>query len=359
MRLERHHLTNRAPKKDLAKVVGEIGGAQAQVMSAAELQIAVRVDCSVEDVRKALWKEKSLVKTWLMRGTLHLIPGKDLPLYTAAMGKRWVRLNKAWLTFMQVSEPEVWEFVDLIGDSLSGTPMTREELIAVAAKGRPERIREALKSGWGGMLKPASRNGMLCFGPSRGQNVTFVRPDAWLGSWRDVDPEYALVETARRYLRTYGPATKDDFARWWGNWPGVGVAAWKGLQAELTTISVEGFKSQMLSADLKRLPSPSADLSVQLLPNFDPYLMGHNNRDHLFDPTHRGKVSRAAGWISPVVLADGRVLGTWSHVVAGKTLRIEVEPFKSLPARVKSEVRARAESIAKALDLAKTEVKFA
>jgi hypothetical protein len=87
--------------------------------------------------------------------------------------------------------------------------------------------------------------------------------------------------------------------------------------------------------------------------------MGHSNRDHLFDATHRSKVSRVAGWISPVVLADGRVLGTWSHVAANKTLRIKVEPFKSLPVNVKTEVRVRAESIAKALDLPKTEVKFA
>jgi hypothetical protein len=359
MRLQRHHLTSRAPKKDLAKVVGDINGVQAQVMSAAELQVAVRVDCSVQDVRSALWKDKTLVKTWLMRGTLHLMPGKDLPLYTAAMSRRWVRMNNAWLKFMQVSEPEVWQLVDAMGAALSGTPMSREELIAVVARDQPARVREALRSGWGGMLKPAARNGMLCFGPSRGQHVTFVQPQEWLGSWRKVDPEDALVDAARRYLRTYGPATKDDFVRWWGNWPGVGVAAWKGLEAELTTVSVEGFKSQMLSADLETVPSLSPALSVQLLPNFDPYLMGHNNRDHLFDPTHRGKVSRAAGWISPVVMADGRVLGTWSHVAAGKTLRITVEPFKSLPARVKSEVRDRAESIAKALDLAKTEVKFA
>ena len=70
-RLQRHHLTRRAPKKDLAKVGGEIGGAQAQLMSAAERQIATWVDCKVADVREALWQEKSLVK-WLMRGTLHL-----------------------------------------------------------------------------------------------------------------------------------------------------------------------------------------------------------------------------------------------------------------------------------------------
>lgn len=359
MRLERHHLTHRAPRKDLAKVVGEIGGVQAQVMSAAELQVAVRVDCSVEDVRNALWKEKTLVKTWLMRGTLHLIPGKDLPLYTAAMGKRWIRVNKAWLKFFNITEAELWELADAIGAALDGKPMTREELIAVVAKGKPERLRDALKSGWGGMLKPAARNGRLCFGPSRGQNVTFVRPDAWIGSWREVDPEDALVDAARRYLRAYGPSTKEDFARWWGNWPGVGAAAWKGLEPELATVSVEGRKAQILSADLKSLAAPRPGVSVQLLPNFDPYVMGHSNRDHLFDATHRWKVSRVAGWISPVVLADGRVLGTWSHVAAGKTLRIEVESFKSLPAKVKSEVRVRAESIARALDLPKAEVKFA
>ena len=78
-RLERHHLTLRAPKKALSQVVGEIGGVQAQVMSAAELQVGVRVECRVDDVRDALWKRKTLVKTWLMRGTLHLVPSKDLP----------------------------------------------------------------------------------------------------------------------------------------------------------------------------------------------------------------------------------------------------------------------------------------
>jgi hypothetical protein len=358
MRLERHHLVQRAPKKDLAKVVGEIGGVQAQLMSAAELQVAVRVDCSVEDVRNALWKEKALVKTWLMRGTLHLIPGKDLPVYTAAMSKRWIRVNKAWLKFFNVTEAEVWDLTDAIGAALNGKPMTREELVALVAKGKSERLREALKSGWGGMLKPSARNGKLCFGPSRGQNVTFVRPDAWIGSWLDVDPEVAIVDVARRYMHAYGPATKEDFARWWGNWPGVGKAAWAGLESELTNVSVEGTKAQMLTADLKSLPSPSASLSVQLLPLFDPYLLGHNSRDHLYDPVHRSKVSRTAGWISAVVLADGAVLGTWSHVAANKTLTISVVPFKSLQAKVKTEIRRRAESIAKALDLPKNVLKF-
>jgi hypothetical protein len=144
-----------------------------------------------------------------------------------------------------VTEPELRKVVDEIGDALNGNPLTREELIDVVGKGRSARIREILKSGWGGMLKPAARAGRLCFGPNRGQSVTFVRPQDWLGSWRDVDPDQALVEVARRYLRAYGPATKSDFQRWWGNWPGVGSAAgtWTHTLTDKTLrVTVEPFR---------------------------------------------------------------------------------------------------------------------
>src|SRR5262249_48956538 len=175
-RLHRHHLNGRASTQDLAKVVGEIGGAQAQVMSAAELQVAVRANCKVTDVRDALWQDRTLVKTWLMRGTLHLARAADLPIYTAAMGRRYIKVANSWLKFWPLTEAELWQLTDDIGAALDGELMTREELIAVVAKGKPPRIRQALSSGWGGMLKPAARNGRLCFGPSRGQNVTFVNP---------------------------------------------------------------------------------------------------------------------------------------------------------------------------------------
>ncbi|MEA2656496.1 MAG: hypothetical protein QOI23_1861, partial [Chloroflexota bacterium] len=237
-RLAGHHLDKRAPAKDLTRAVGDIGGAQAQVMSAAELQIGVRVDCKVADVRTALWKDRSLVKTWLMRGTLHLVPATDLPLYSAAMSTRWVRTLAAWLKFVQLTEPEFVSILESIGDALDGNPMTRDELIAKVAHGRSAHVREVLKSGWGGMLKPVARRGLLCFGPNRGQSVTFVKPEHWLGSWNELDPDEALIEVARRYLRAYGPATKVDFARWWGAWSGVGTAAWAGLAGELVPVSV-------------------------------------------------------------------------------------------------------------------------
>jgi hypothetical protein len=349
IRLARHHLDERAPKSKLAVVVGEIGAVQAQVMSAAELQVAVRVDCTVQDVRDALWKRKTLVKTWLMRGTLHLTRAADLPLYTAAMGRRWIKPSQAWLKYFQVSESEVWALADVIGSALDGSPRTREELIAIVARGKSERVREALKSGWGGMLKPAARNGRLCFGPSRGQSVTFVSPQSWLGSWRELDPEQALVEVARRYVHAYGPANKEDFAYWWGHWTGVGAAGWSGLKDELVPVNVEGWRAHMLAADLKRIPSRLPGTSVQLLPNFDPFLMGHRKRDHLFDAVHRSKVSRTAGWISPVILVDGRVEAVWSYTLNNHRLRVEIKPFDVLAPKVLKQARMRVEEIAASL----------
>jgi hypothetical protein len=355
-RLQRHHLTGREPKKNLARVVGEIGGAQAQVMAAAELQIAVRTDCQVADVRDALWKGRTLVKTWLMRGTLHLARADDLPLFTAAMGRRWIHIRPSWLKFMQVTETELWQIVEEIGAAVDGTPKTREELITVVGKGKSARVRELLKSGWGGMLKPAARNGRLCFGPNRGQSVTFVSPDQWLPRWRDVDPEEAIVEVARRYLRTYGPATKTDFARWWGAWPGVGNAAWSGLAKELVPVSVEGARGEILADDLDALQSARIGHSVQLLPWFDPYLMGHATRGHLFDAVYAPRVSRTAGWISAVVLVGGRVVATWTHTVRNGTLLISIEPFQKLAPNVMTEVTHRGDALARALGMRKSAV---
>jgi Winged helix DNA-binding domain len=356
-RLQRHHLLSRAPKKDLIKVAGEIGGLQGQVMSAAELQLGVRVECRVEEVRTALWKDKKLVKTWLMRGTLHLIPAADLPLYAGAMSPRWTRPTNAWLKFLELSEPEFVSLIRAIGEAVGGTPMTRDEIVQVVGRGRSEKVRGILRSGWGGILKPVARRGLLCFGPSRGQAVTFVRPEQWLGSWRDVDPDTAIVEVARRYLRAYGPATKHDFARWFGSWARVANVAWTGLAAELVPVAVEGERLDLLAADLDRISTGLGGQSIALLPGFDPYVMGHASRDHLVEAANLSKVSRTAGWISPVVLAGGRVVATWSFTAVKRSLQITVEPFRRLPPGTMPEVRVRAESIARTLGLDAADVK--
>jgi hypothetical protein len=360
-RLARHHLTHRAPQKDLARVVGDVGGVQAQLMSAAELQVGVRADCTVDDVRAALWKDKQLVKTWLMRGTLHLVPAADLPLFTAAMSSRWMHPMKAWLKWTELTEPELMALIDAIGHALADGPMTREELIAAVGKAssraRSGQMQAILRSGWGTILKPVARSGLLCFGPNRGQSVTFVTPESWLGSWRVLDPATSLIEVGRRYLRAYGPATKQDFARWWGHWSGVGQAMWAELADELAPVSIEGRRAEMLASDLRHIAQPANGSSILLLPGFDPYLMGHSSRDHMFEAVYRWKVSRISGWISPVVLVDGRVVATWSHEVAKNTLHLSVTPFRRLLPKVLPAIRARAQELAATVKVVDVDVR--
>jgi hypothetical protein len=358
-RLTRHHLVSSSPKKDLVQVIGHIGGLQAQVMSAAEMQAVVRVRCKVEDVRTALWKDKTLVKTWLMRATLHVVPSQDLPIYAAAMNEYGIRNTNAWLKFMQITEAELTDLIGGIGEALDGQALTRDQLIAKVGKGRSERIQQAMRSGWGGVLKPVARRGLLCFGPSRGQNVTFVRPEKWLGTWREVDPDAALSELARRYLHAYGPATKKDFTRWWGSWSGVGNKAWGGLGDELVPVSVEGQRADILAADLEGLSSARHQQSLCLLPSFDPYLMGHASREHLVAAAHRSRVSRTAGWISAVVLSDGRVVATWTHRVQKGTLVVNVDPLIKMAPATTKEVKAHAAALAEALGLDGAQVTLA
>ena len=216
-----------------------------------------------------------------------------------------------------------------------------------------------LKSGWGGILKPVARRGLLCFGPNRGQSVTFVRPQHWVASWHALEPDEALVEVARRYLRAYGPATKEDFGRWWGAWPGIGKAAWSGLEKDLVPVSIEGRRAELLASDLKEMSRKRDGRSLQLLPAFDPYLLGHDNRDHLYEAAHRSRVSRTAGWISAVVLIEGRVAATWTHSVVKETLRIAVDPLQRLPANLHPKIRARAEELAATLGLSKVDLSVA
>ena len=123
-------------------------------------------------------------------------------------------------------------------------------------------------------------------------------------------------------------------------------------------MSVEGDLADVLTADLDALSDASIEGSAVLLPSFDPYLMGHRSRDHFLEKAHASKVSRTAGWISAVVLVDGRVEGTWTHSVRRGALNIDVAPFRRLPAWATSEIRQRARALAAAAGASRAEVRI-
>ncbi|GAC1673359.1 MAG: winged helix DNA-binding domain-containing protein [Candidatus Limnocylindrales bacterium] len=341
LRLARQHLIDRAGPGDLVAVVGEMVGLHAQVMSSAELQAAARIDgLRAADVRDALWDRRSLVKTWAYRQTLHLLTADDLAEFVIAARslERWH--TPGWLRYFNLTEEAIAEVLDAIGDALSDRPMTRVEVVdAVVERVRRPDLRDDMLTGWGTFLAPAAQRGRLVFGPSDGRNVAFVDPTDWLGRPIGRDPEPAAAERVadaalgrliERYLAVFPGASREMLARWWGGGRMTGITrALSSLGERVAAIDVEGMRGLVRAADVGALAAASADHEARLLPGFDPFTNElPRHVDAVLDDTHHDRVHRTAGWVTPIVVLDGRVAGTWQIELgrAGADT-IVVQPF--------------------------------
>jgi hypothetical protein len=347
-RLSKHHLLKRAPEGGLLDVATDLGGLHAQVMSSAELIAWARVDGLTPDaVRKALWEERTLVKTWAMRGTLHLLPAREFPTYVAALRTRQGYRRASWLKYFDMTLEDMDAIIEGVRVALDGRCLTRAQLSeAVGAVTGSSQVKERLRSGWGEFLKPAASNGYLCFGPSQGQAVTFVRPDQWLDTWHEADSNDAIREVLRRYLTTYGPATRDDFARWFGWEPKYARTLFLEMARELAEVSVEGWKAMMLASKLEQLRAlDEPPAGVRLLPAFDPYTIAYYPNSHYLDPDKKDRVYRKGAWITPVVLVNGRLAGVWDQQKKGPGVTISIEMFQPTGTGVRRGIQAEAERL--------------
>jgi len=349
-RLARHHLDERASPDAMLDVAGRIGGLHAQVMSSAELTLWARVDGLERDaVAQALWEDRSLVKLWAMRGTLHLLPAAELGTWLAALGTYEHYKKGAWLRGFGITLEELERLIEAIGAALDGEPLTREELGAAVARvtGSPE-LEEKVQGSWGPYLKPASFSGLLCFGPSEGQRVRFTRPDAWLGRKPSgPEPAEALREVTRRHLGAFGPAAREDLARWWSVQPAHGGRMLEALGDELAQVDVDGTPGFMLREHAAEAAAAEPVRQCRLLPGFDMWVIGAaRDAAALLDPAEKKRVYRNQGWISPVVLVNGKIEGVWKHERKGKRLVVTIEPFGKLPKWARAEAEAEAERLA-------------
>ena len=293
-------------------------------MGSAELSIAARVDgIAQEDVRGELWEKRSLAKTWTIRGTLHLHPADELPLWTAASRA----VAPPWHEQYSLDKAQGDELLDAIGEALDGRCLLREELADEVAKRAGDWTREWVGSGWGYIIGSAAAVGKLCHGPPRGTKVTFVRTDQWIG-WREIYPHEALAEICRRFLETYGPAGPRELAGWLGIKP-----------AEVPALPDVKVKPG-------RAPGP-----LRLLPEYDCYVMGFRERDQLVPEKVRRRVKshpkgRFEGIAAvPTLLIDGVVAGIWRRSRKGKRIEIAVEPARRLSSQERSELEAEADRI--------------
>jgi hypothetical protein len=360
-RLARSFLSERAGADRLVEVAGAVCGVHAQVQASAELQLAARVDGVTQaDVRAALWKRRELVKAWTIRGTLHLHPAGELPLWHAArravLGPADEGLA-AWTDPAGVVHPAlgaaeveavraaVWEALD--GRCLLRDELTEEVVIRVGAAPR-----DRLRSGFAFFLSD------LCQGPPQGSRITLARPDQWIDGWREVDEGDALREVCRRFLRTYGPARPGTFAAWLGSAAfrtAEAEALLHGLGDELEEIAV-GSRPYFVLARDRSFPTPSRQ--ALLLPEYDAYLMGFRERDELVPgavreliASHgRGRYEGPAA--TRLVLVDGVAAGLWERKKRGKRVELRVHMAQRVTKTVRAGIEREAERIGAFLGLA-------
>jgi len=268
-RMARHALAEPSAELDPAGMAGLLCGAHAQILTAAEFSIGRRIAGATRaDVRRALWEDRTLVKTFGPRGTVHLLPAAGLPMWTGALSA---------LPLSAPQHPEGVRFTDgqaaeviaAISDALAGDELATEGLAAegLAVEGLTvdelteaigercgpwavERTMDAFQDKWPRwrqLTSTAAHRGVLCFGPLRGRMVTYTHPRRWLPGFRPADPEVALRSLVSRYLYAYGPSTPAYFAKWLN----IPVPLAVNLFAQAEAVSLESAQAWVNPGDTR------------------------------------------------------------------------------------------------------------
>jgi hypothetical protein len=315
-RLARSALTERS--SSLVDVVRQVGGIHAQVQASAELQLAARVDgITQQDVRNALWRDRTLIKAWTLRGTLHLHPADELPLWFAGRSRRealdeW--RDPAGVLHPAVAAEEVRELQAAVWNALDGRVLLRDELAGEVIKRVGRKHEGRLRSGF------AFFTSDLVQGPPQGNRITLARPDQWIESWREVDERDALREVLRRFLHAYGPSRPKEFREWFG----VDLAF---DAVDVEEVEVEGHRAFVLAGDTE---FRELERSVRLLPEYDVYVMGFREREQLVPARVREQVAAHARgrYEGPAgvrfLMVDGVAAGLWERRKLAKRVEIGV-----------------------------------
>ena len=345
-RLQRHSLLQRN-NPDLVTICRNVCGIQAQLMASAEIACSVRsLKSHVEDLHSALWEQRALVKTTAMRQTMHLLPAEDLGIYKTAIQRSRMATLMRVMARINVTRQQVDVMNQAVMDALSAGPLTKNELLERVKHTMTGGLKAWMQLSWS-VFRPAVVAGLICYGPDRGREGTFVRVDQWLPKQTPIDEDKAKQELFRWCLRSYGPATLHDASRWSGIPMSEAKAVWDSLVGDLRVVSIEDQQAWILEEDWRALRKSEFDTPVlRLLPHFDPYMLAHADKAHLVEARYYKRVYRNQGWLSPVVLLNGRVAGVWDYTRRGKALALNVELFEKLPRKILSLVEQEAEIIA-------------
>jgi hypothetical protein len=320
-------------------------GFQAQDLFAATLGVRVRSERSaLADFERSRLATKSVTWTWLMRGTLHVVPTEDLDWYLAVVGQPLVVGTARRRAELGLDEETYRAGVKVILDRLERDgPLMREEL-ASSLEGA------GLPAGYSierHLLFRAALEGLICFGPDRGDapgaHPTFTLLEAWLGRplrrFSEEERPELVARLARRYLSAFAPAALPDFSAWTGLNIRDLRAGWELVLPELTEVDVAGQTLYAPDAALADLDDPLPQPHVRLLHAFDTYILGHRSRALIEDGTYTAQI-KGGGMLPPIILVDGRIAGVWRMNRKGRKLAITLAPFDDWGAEAQRLVEA-------------------
>lgn len=358
-RLDRSALASPSASAGPERIAGILCGAHAQVLSAAELSLGMRSESATRtDVRDALWQRHSLIKTHGPRGTVHLLPTSELPMWIGALGSLPVGPSP-FPEGVRLTGEQTEQVVAAVGRVLDGAELTIDELSGAVIEATGPWAGDLVMPAFQGMwprwrqaLALASHRGLLCYGPNRGRKATYTNPRRFLDGQAPLPGRTAQAQLVERYLYAYGPATAQDFARWLG-----APRAWAeevfrsvAVEGQLQRVAVEGEPRWVTAGDTEVPPSPPR--GVRLLPYFDAYVIASRPRERLYPGPAGQRALSPSGQAGnfPVLLIDGVVAGVWHQRRSGRRLHVTVEPFAPLTTAQRGALEAEVERVGAVLE---------
>lgn len=331
-----------------AQVVRDLCAIQAQDAPAAAL--ALRVRCpglTAADVVRARDQERSIVRTWCMRSTLHFLPAEDAGWLLGLIGPLFVRANRSRRIELGLDDETAARAIALLRDELAAQgPLTRDEITARLARRGMVLHGQARPH----LLGLAALQGMVCQGPMRGRQPTYTLLADWVNTGPALPRPEAGARLARRYLAGHAPATPEDFAVWSGLTLGAARAAWQQIGGEVFAVETAAGTTWLLRAQEASLDEPAApEPLVRLLPNYDDYLLGYRSRELIVSPDRVRRMFPGGGLLRPVLLVNGWVERIWRLRRRPAGVEVALEPFAELSAAVQQGLAAEIEDLARFL----------
>jgi len=309
------------------EIVDALGAVQAQDYSGGLWGVGLRLPGStLADIEKAL-NERKIIRTWPMRGTLHLIPAQDARWMLELLTPRVIRRSASRYKELGLNNEIFRRSEELISQALEGgRQLTREALYDVLARGgiNPEGQRSYH------ILAYLAQKGVICLGAREGKQQTFVLFDEWVAESRRLERDAALAELARRYFTSHGPATLQDFIWWTGLAAAEAKAGLEMVKVELMQEVVDGknYWLSSLSVPAREDWSPIACL----LPNYDEYTIGYKDRRAVFPVLPEKADSQAYGRIAinHTIIINGIMVGSWRRERKNDRVVIRTRLFRPL-----------------------------